>query len=199
MLTKLKAKVLTKTKAELDGSVKEEGLLLDATRDVEAKPPKVPKQLNKMELDDFFNAKVLTKLKAKVLTKIRAKVLMLVDIKLGPVLSVDSYNAREERTAEVFKRLDETELDTICFNACKERTGKASKQLDRAELNGVGYNAMLLEVLTKAGVRINGFFKIKAGTGPRTRRGDARARCSSSETTPRTLGPNLTKTARRRR
>ena len=70
VLTKLKAKVLTKTKAELAGSAMEEGLLLDASRDIEAKPPNVPQHLNKMELDNFFfKAKVLTKLEAKVLTK----------------------------------------------------------------------------------------------------------------------------------
>ena len=90
VLTKLKAKVLTKTEAKLDGSALEEGLLLDAAIDIEAKPPIAPKQLNKMEHNDFFfNVKVLTKLEAKVQTKIGANVLMFVETKLEAKLNID--------------------------------------------------------------------------------------------------------------
>ena len=78
---------------------------------------------------------------------------------------IDGCNACKERTSEVFKQLEKAELDAIGYNACKERTGKVSQQLDRAKLNTFGYNAMLLKVLTEAGDRINGFFKIKARDG----------------------------------
>ena len=87
------------------------------------------------------------------------KVMMFVETKLEAKLNVLSYNACEERTGEVCKQLDETELDAIGYNAKDEKLlldkspnepaevtklikpQEVPKQVKKAELNATGFNA----------------------------------------------------------